>query len=61
MGRSFFMLARYRYPDTSVADPDPNPSDPYVPGPPYLPLTNGSGSFYHQAKIVKQILIPTVL
>jgi hypothetical protein len=37
----------------SVADPDP--SDPYVFG---LP---GSRSFYHQAKIVSKILIPTVL
>jgi hypothetical protein len=33
---------------TSVADPDP-----YVFGPP--------GSFYHEAKIVRKRLIPTVL
>jgi hypothetical protein len=39
----------------SVADPDP--SDPYVFGPP----GSGSGSFYHQAKIVRKTLIPTVL
>ncbi len=38
---------------TSVADPDanPDPSDPYVFGPP------GSGSFYHQAIIVRKALI----
>jgi hypothetical protein len=37
---------------TSVADPDPNPdpSDPYVFGPP----GSGSGSFYHHAKIVRK-------
>ncbi len=40
---------------SSVADSDPDPSDPYVFGPP------GSGSFYHQAKIVRKTLIPTVL
>ena len=38
---------------SSVADPDP--SDPYIFGPP------GSGSFYHQSKIVRKTLIPTVL
>ncbi len=37
-------------PGSSVADPDP-----YVFGSP------GSGSFYHQAKIVRKTLIPTVL
>jgi hypothetical protein len=37
----------------SAADPDP--SDQYVFGP------SGSGSFYHQAKIVRKTLIPTVL
>jgi hypothetical protein len=36
---------------------DPNPSDPYVFGPP----GSGSGSFYQQAKIVRKSLIPTVL
>jgi hypothetical protein len=36
----------------SVGDPDP-----YVFGPP----GSGSGSFYHQAKIVKKTLISTVL
>ncbi len=40
---------------TSVADSDPDPSDPYVFRPP------GSGSFYHKAKIVRTTLIPTVL
>jgi hypothetical protein len=57
---------------SSIADsdpnPDPDPSDPYVFG----PLGNGFGSisqrdesgsvsFYHQAKIVRKTLIPTVL
>ncbi len=36
-------------------DPNPDPSDPYVCGPP------GSGSFCHQAKIVRTTLIPTAL
>jgi hypothetical protein len=35
--------------------PDPDPPDPHVFGPP------GSGSFYHQAKIVRKTLIPIVL
>jgi hypothetical protein len=38
----------------SVADPDPDLPDPHVFGPP------GSGFFYHHAKIVKKILIPTL-
>ncbi len=53
-------------PLTSVADPDP--SDPYVFGPPGFGsgsisqrYGSGSGSFYHQAKNVRKILIPTVL
>jgi hypothetical protein len=51
---------------TSVADSNPDPSDPYVFGPPgsgsgYISQRHGSGSFYHQAKIVRKILIPTVL
>jgi hypothetical protein len=49
---------------SSVPDTDPNPDtnpnpdtdpDPQIFGPP------GSGSFYHQAKIVGKTLIPTVL
>jgi hypothetical protein len=49
---------------TIVADPDP--SDPYVFGPPGSgagPSSQryGSRSFYHQAKIVRKTLIPTVL
>ncbi len=36
-------------------DPDPDPPDPHVFGPP------GSGSLYHQAKIVRKTLISTVL
>ncbi len=40
-----------------VSVPDPDPPDPHVFGPP----ESGSGSFYHQAKIVSKTLIPTVL
>ncbi len=48
---------------SSVADLDP---DPYVFGPPgsgSISQRNGSGSwfFYHQAKIVRKTLIPSVL
>ncbi len=46
----------------SVGDPDP--SDPYVFGPPgsgSFRQRYGSGSFYHPAKIVRNTLIPTVL
>jgi hypothetical protein len=42
---------------TSVADPDP-----YVLGPPgsvSQRYGSGSGSFYHQAKVVRKTLIPT--
>jgi hypothetical protein len=55
---------------SSVADPDPNqdpdPSDPYVFGPPgsgsgSTSQSFGSGSSYHQAKIVRKTLIPAVL
>ncbi len=51
---------------SSVADPDPNPdpSDPYVFGPPgsgSVSQSYGSGSFYHEAKILNKTLIPTVL
>jgi hypothetical protein len=43
----------------SVAAPGPNPdpSNPYVFG----PSGSGSGSFYHQAKVVRKTCIPTVL
>jgi hypothetical protein len=49
---------------TSVADPDP--SDPYVFGPPgsgsiSQKFGSGSESFYQQAKMVRKTLIPTVL
>jgi hypothetical protein len=52
--------------DSSVADPDPNtdPSDPYVFRPPgsgsgfiSQRYGSGSGSFYHQSKIVRKTLI----
>jgi hypothetical protein len=45
----------------SFADPDP---DPYVFGPPgsrSVIQIYGSGSFYHQAKILRKTSIPTVL
>ncbi len=46
----------------SVADPDPNPDppDPHVFGPPRSGSTGqryGSGSFCHNAKIVRKTLI----
>jgi hypothetical protein len=48
----------HSYPGTSVAEMDPNMSDPYVFGPPgsgsgTISQGYGSGSFYHQAKIVR--------
>ncbi len=46
----------------SVGDPDPQ--SPYVFGPPgsrSVSQRYGSESFYHQAKIVRKKLIPTVL
>jgi hypothetical protein len=48
----------------SVADPDP--SDPYVFGPPGSGSISQrhvsvSGSFYHKGKIVRKTLIPTAL
>jgi hypothetical protein len=49
---------------TSVADTDPDTQDPFVfVGPPEsgsLSTTYGSGSFYHQAKLVRKTLILTV-
>jgi hypothetical protein len=51
-----------KYLNYTVADPDPNP-DPYVYGPPgsgSISHRYGSGFFYHQAKIVRKTLIPTV-
>jgi hypothetical protein len=52
----------------SVADPDLDPPDPHVFGPPGSGTGStsqrngsGSGSFYHHAKIVRKILIPTIL
>jgi len=54
---------------TSVADPDsnpdPDPPDPHVFGPPSGSISqrygSGSGSFYHQAKIVRKTVDPTAL
>jgi hypothetical protein len=53
---------------SSVADPNPDPSDPYGFGPPgsgsrsiSQRRRSGSGSFYHQAKVVRNTFFPTVL
>ncbi len=53
---------------TSVQDPDPDPPDQHVFGPPGSGFGSisqrygsGSGSFYHRAKIVRKTLIPTIL
>ncbi len=54
-GRGERLLKGSTYVEDSVADPDPDPRDPHVFGPP------GSGSFYHQAKIERKTLIPTIL
>jgi hypothetical protein len=44
-------------PLTSVADPNPDPPDPHVFGPPGSGSTSQRyGSFYHHAKIVKKNL-----
>ncbi len=40
---------RYILVTSRVVDPDPDPQDPYVCGPP------ASGSFHHHAKIVKNL------
>ncbi len=50
----------------SVGDLNPDQLDQYVFGPPgsesgSISQRYGSGSFYHQAKIVRKTLIPTVL
>ncbi len=55
---------RIERPKCSVAYPDP--WDPYVFGPPGSEsisqrFESKSGSFYHQAKIIRKTLIPTVL
>jgi hypothetical protein len=51
---------------SSVADSNLDPSDPYVfrlpgSGSGSISQRYGSGSFYHQAKIVRKTLIPTAL
>jgi len=49
---------------SSFPDPNPDPLDPHVFGPPGSTSQrygSGSGFFYHQAKIVRYTLIPTVL
>jgi hypothetical protein len=57
-----------QYVRSSVADPNPDPSNPYVFGPPgfgsvFISQRHGSrsGSFYHQATKVRKTLIPIVL
>jgi hypothetical protein len=63
-----FLTKKYNVRD-NVADPDPNPSDQYVFGPPgsgsgSISQRHGSGSgsssgsFNHQAKMVRKTLIP---
>ncbi len=47
-----------------ISVPDPDPPNPQVFGPPRsgsISQRYGSGSFYHQAKIVRKTLIPTAL
>jgi hypothetical protein len=54
----------------SVPDPNPDPTDPHVFGPPGSGSTSqrcgsrcgsGSGSLYQHEKIVRKTLIPTIL
>ncbi len=50
----------------SVGYPEPDPEDQHVFGPPgsksgSINQRYGSGSFYHQAKIVRKTFIPAVL
>ena len=50
----------------SDPNPDPDPPDPHVFGPPRSgsisqSYGSGSGSFYNHGKIVRKILIPTIL
>ncbi len=65
---------RYSTPSFSVADPDPDPPDSHVFGPPGSRSGSisqkcgsgsgsgsSSGSFYHHAKIVRKTLIPPIL
>ncbi len=65
---NFFVKNVQRLLKISVADPDPNPDPPdqHVLGSPgsgsiSLRYGSGSGSFYHQAKIVRKTLIPIAL
>jgi hypothetical protein len=60
--RAFFLTSRDRWPVFADPNPDPDPSDPHVFGPP----GSGSGSispldpsFYHKAKILRKTLILT--
>jgi hypothetical protein len=45
----------------NVTDPDPNVFGPPGSGSGSISQRHGSGSFYHQAKIGRKTLIPTVL
>ncbi len=61
-------LGRFSSLLTSVPDPNPDPPDPHVFWPPGSGSTSqrygsgsGSVSFYHNAKIVRKTLIPTIL
>ncbi len=68
------LLQNPEIPIISVADPNPDPPNPHVFGPPGSGSTSqgygsgsgscsgsGSGSFYHHAKIVRKTLLPTIL
>jgi hypothetical protein len=68
------MVLRYRARELqiNVVDPDLDPPDPHVFGPPGSGSGStsqrygsgsglGSESFYHHAKIVRKTLIPTIL
>jgi hypothetical protein len=57
---SFAIILRNQY----CGSGDPDPQDLYVFGPPEsgsISQIYGSGFFYHQAKIVRKPIIPTVL
>ncbi len=63
---SLYFSPKVTNPESSVADPDPDPPDPRVFGPPGSGSTSqrygsGSRSFYHHAKIARKTLIPTIL
>ncbi len=57
--RLLFIIVEFSVPATSVPDPNPDPPDPHVFGPPgsgsgLISQRCGSGSFYQQAKIARK-------